>query len=99
MGVVPASADPARTLAAIARAGLQIDFEIEIGSDWGEWAEEQSGKTGRRLLWAARLLRDPERYRGQFGQAAYDMMLGDCLWHVYGMIGKLERRAYALTKA
>jgi SAM-dependent methyltransferase len=99
MGVVPASADPARTLAAIARAGLQIDFEIEIGSDWGEWAEEQSGKTGRRLLWAARLLRDPERYRGQFGQAACDMMLGDCLWHVYGMIGKLERRAYALTKA
>jgi len=29
---------------------------------------------------------------GQGGEAAYDMMLGDCLWRVYGMIGKLTRR-------
>jgi hypothetical protein len=28
-----------------------------------------------------------------FGQAAYEIMLGDCLWSVYGMIGKLDRRA------
>jgi hypothetical protein len=26
-------------------------------------------------------------------------MLGDCLWHVYAMIGKLERRIYLLTAA
>jgi hypothetical protein len=25
------------------------------------------------------------------------MMLGDCLWHVYAMIGKLERRVYLLS--
>ena len=30
-------------------------------------------------------------------QAPYDMMLGDCLWHVYGMIGKLARRVYLLS--
>jgi hypothetical protein len=24
-------------------------------------------------------------------------MLGDCLWHVYAMIGKLSRRVYLLT--
>lgn len=25
------------------------------------------------------------------------MMLGDCLWHVYAMIGKLSRRVYLLA--
>jgi hypothetical protein len=61
-------------------------------------AEEHSGKVGRKLLHAARLLRDPERYRAQFGEAAYEIMLGDCLWHVYAMLGKLERRVYVLTR-
>ena len=27
------------------------------------------------------------------------MMLGDCLWHVYAMIGKLTRRIYLLSRA
>ena len=99
MGVVPASADPAWTEEAIAGAGLRVDDCIRIGSDWGEWAEEQTGKSGTRLLYAARLLRDPERYIAQFGRSAYEIMLGDCLWHVYGMIGKLERRAYVLSRA
>ena len=49
------------------------------------------------MLHASRLLRDPERYVAQFGQAAYEIVLGDCLWHVYAMIGKLERRIYVLT--
>jgi len=26
-------------------------------------------------------------------------MLGDCLWRVYGMIGKLSRRVYILSRA
>jgi hypothetical protein len=50
------------------------------------------------LLWAARLRRDPERYIAQFGRANYEVMLGDCLWHVYAMIGKISRRAYVLTR-
>lgn len=25
------------------------------------------------------------------------MMLGDCLWHVYALIGKLSRRIYVLS--
>ena len=99
MGVVPTSADPTRTEAAIARAGLRIDARVELGTEGGEWAEEQSGKSGRRLLYAARLLRDPLRYIAEFGQAAYEIMLGDCLWSVYGMIGKLNRRVYVLSKS
>ncbi len=99
MGVLPGSADPVRTEDAISRAGLlEIDACIRIGSDWGEWAEEQTGKSGRRLLYASRLLRDPERYSAQFGEGAYELMLGDCLWHVYAMIGKIERRAYLFSR-
>lgn len=91
------SADPARTEAAIAAAGLRLDELVVLGSEWGEHAEQSEGKPGTRLLWAARLLREPERYVAQFGKASYEIMLGDCLWHVYAMIGKLERRAYVLT--
>jgi len=45
---------------------------------------------------AARLLRDPERYIARFGRPAYDVMLGDCFWHIYRMIGKLSSRIYVL---
>ena len=92
------SGDPARTEAAIAAAGLRVDERLDLTTEWGEWSQERSGVVGRRLLHAARLLRDPERYRARFGEAAYEIMLADCLWHVYLMIGKLERRAYLLTK-
>jgi SAM-dependent methyltransferase len=97
LGVVPTSADQARTDAAISATGLRVDGCTDL-SEWGEWAEEQSGKGGQRLLYAARLLRDPERYIARFGQEAYDIMLGDCFWHVYGMIGKLKRTVYLLSK-
>jgi hypothetical protein len=63
----------------------------------GEWSQEHQGKPGRKLLQAARLIRDPDRYLERFGRASYDLMLGDCLWHVYAMIGKLTRRVYLLT--
>jgi len=63
----------------------------------GEWAQERNGWPGTKLLHAARLLRDRPGYVDRFGEAAYDMMLGDCLWHVYAMIGKLTRRVYLLS--
>ena len=97
MGVVPENADPARTEAAIAGAGLRIDERLEIGSEWSEWVEERHGGASRKLLHASRLRRNRARYLERYGQAAYDMMLGDCLWHVYAMIGKLNRRVYLLS--
>jgi SAM-dependent methyltransferase len=99
MGVVPESTRPERTEAAIAQAGLRVERCVELGSEWGEWLEEREGHATRHLLHAARLLRDPERYRAQFGPLAYDLMLGDCLWHVYRMIGKLSPRIYLLSTA
>lgn len=99
MGVVPTTAAPQRTEAAIAAAGLRIDEWIDLRSEWGERAEETSGHGTRHLLHAARLLRAPEKYVAEFGQAAYQIAVGDALWHVYAMIGKLSPRVYLLSKA
>jgi SAM-dependent methyltransferase len=98
MGVAPSSTDPAETERAIAAAGLQVDQCVVIGSEFGERAEEHAHEPARQLLHAARLLRAPDRYIAKFGRPAYDIMLGDCLWHIYGMIGKLSRRVYVLSR-
>ena len=98
MGVVPRSAEPAVLDDAIARSGLQVVDTIDLSSEWGEWSEEDSGRAARALLHLARLLRDPERYRSEFGDAAYDVMLGDCRWHVYRMMGKLAGRIDVLQR-
>ena len=82
--------------AAFETAGFEAEQFIDLGSEIGEHIEEQSGEANRRLRHAARLLRDPDRYIAQFGQTAYDIMLGDCLWHIYRMIGKLSGRVYLL---
>jgi SAM-dependent methyltransferase len=91
--------DPQRVEASFIRAGFQIEECIELASEWGEWGEEATGQAGRRLLHTARLLRAPERYIAQFGQSNYDIMLGDCLWHVNRMIGKMSPRVYLLKVA
>jgi SAM-dependent methyltransferase len=97
MGCVELSMRPEVTEAAIRDAGLRLDRCVEVGSQWGEYAQEQTGAVGRDLLHAARLLRDPARYISQFGQGNYDIALGDCLWHIYPMIGKFSGRIYLLT--
>jgi SAM-dependent methyltransferase len=91
---VASTYDPRNLEAAM--TGFRIAERVEIGSQWGE--VDDGRKPGQRLLWAARLRRDPERYVAQFGRDNYEVMLADCLWHVYAMLGKLSRRAYVLTK-
>jgi SAM-dependent methyltransferase len=98
MGVTPESADPAHAEEAMRTAGLHIDQRVIVGTEWGEWSQEHDGTGGRKLLHAARLLRARDTYVERYGQGAYDIMLGDCLWGVYGMIGKLERRVYVLSR-
>ena len=94
---VPTSMETPRTEAAIESAGLRIDECIVLGTEWGEFVEERSGKAGRLLLHAGRLLRDPDRYRARFGQRNYEIKFGDCLWHIYRLIGKLSGRIYVLS--
>ena len=83
---------------AIEAAGLVVRDRVEYGGGWGGRAEETTGAGIRRLLHAARLLRDPERYAGRFGPVAYRIMLADCLWHVYRTIGKLTGGAYVFAR-
>jgi SAM-dependent methyltransferase len=98
MGCVPANMDPENAETAMRQAGLRIDQRIVLGTEWGQWGQEHSGKGGRNLLHAARLLHDPDRYISRFSRDNYDIALGDCLWHVYRLIGKLSDRIYLLSK-
>lgn len=97
MGVVASSAQLETTLTAIAGVGLQVDRHIVVGGEWDEWAYEHARSTPYALR-AARLRRDPDRYIAEFGRHAYDIMLGDCLWHIYALIGKLTGHVMHLTK-
>lgn len=83
---------------AIEAAGLVVVDRVEYAGEWGERAEEASAAGTRRLLHAARLLRDPERYIECFGPVAYRIMLADCLWHVYRMIGKVSGCAFVFAR-
>jgi RimJ/RimL family protein N-acetyltransferase len=88
---------PENAEAAIVGAGLRIDRCIVLGSEWGEYYHEHVPERSRHLLHAARLQRDPDRYIARFGKQNYDIKLGDCLWHIYRMIGKLSSRVYLLS--
>ena len=94
---VASSMVPERTELAIKSAGLKVEDRIVLGSEWGEFFEEASGKAGRLLLHAGRLLRDPDRYICRFGLHDYETKLADCQWHVYRLVGKLSSRIYVLS--
>ena len=97
MGCAAAAMRPENTEAAINDAGLRVDRCVRVGTEWGEHAQEHAQQPGRHLLHAARLIRDPDRYIARFGRENYDIKLGDCLWHIYRMIGKLSGRVYLLS--
>lgn len=83
---------------ALTRGGFAVHTRVDYASEWGERTQEREGIAGRRLLYAARLRRDPPRYISRFGQTNYDIMLADCQWHVYRMLGKLAGYACMATR-
>lgn len=93
-----ASADPARIEHAIAASGLHLDQWCSVGLEWAEHFAETTGKSQRRLLHLARLLRQPDRYIERFGRWEYDVMVADCYWHLWRLMGKLDERVYLLSK-
>lgn len=88
---------PADIETALERGGLEVTRRVDYGGEWGERSQEDEGIPGQRLLFASRLLRQRERFITQFGQDNFDIMLGDCLWHAYRLMGKLA--GYACTFA
>jgi ubiquinone/menaquinone biosynthesis C-methylase UbiE len=98
LAAVPRNADPGYFEATAHEAGWRIERVEHVRSEWREFAEETGpGKTSRQLLHAARLLRDPHRYIEAMGRGEYESELGDALWGVYQMIGKLSGRVYVLA--
>jgi len=97
MGCSASAMRPENTEAAINEAGLRIERRVVLDSEWGEYYQEHMPERCGHLLHAARLLRAPERYIARFGKQNYDIKLGDCLWHLYRMIGKLGSRVYLLS--
>jgi SAM-dependent methyltransferase len=99
LGSFAANMRPDFTESTIMLAGLSIDRCDVLGSEWGEYAEEHTGKSARNLIHVARLLRQPEPYIQRFGKENYDVAVADCLWHIYRLIGKLSGRVYLLSKS
>jgi sarcosine/dimethylglycine N-methyltransferase len=98
LGAIPENTDPAYFERCVEEAGLAVVRRDVLSSEWREWNEEQGeGRTSRQLLHTARLLRSRDRFIERFGRAAYEVELGNCLWGVYQMIGKLSPRVYVLA--
>jgi SAM-dependent methyltransferase len=68
LGCVASSMVPERTELVVESAGFRVEDCIVLGTEWGEFFEEASGKAGRLLLHAGRLIRDPDRYVGSYNR-------------------------------
>lgn len=97
-GMVPASLDPAAHDAALAASGLAVVDSIDLGSEWGEHAEESDGRVSRAMLRVARMRRDPGHWRERYGAAAFDTMLATSMWEVHRLLGDLPGRLDVLVK-
>lgn len=98
LAAVAHNTDPAYFENCVADAGWSVELVEHVRSEWREFAEETGpGRTSLQLLHVARLLRDPERYVAAMGRSAYWGEVGNALWGVYQMIGKLSGRVYVLA--
>jgi ubiquinone/menaquinone biosynthesis C-methylase UbiE len=95
-GVVADNADRVNFEQAITAAGLRIEHREDLHGEWQEYTEENDGGAARRLLRVSRLLRRPDHYRALLGDRVYRVEVGDCLYGVYQMIGKLNPTLYVL---
>ena len=96
--VMPTSADPE-----VFRRGRRCrPRDRTVGGAQGEWREHLEeigdGKTSRQLLRLARMLRDPERYKSLIGAREYEVELGDCLYGIYQLLGKLSATVSVLRR-
>ena len=79
----------------VAGAGFSIELIDRVASEWLESTlEADDGE--KRLLRAARLNRDRDRFVEAMGIVPYRVVLANTLWTIYRMIGKLEDRVYVI---
>ena len=79
----------------VEEAGFTIEVIDRVASEWLEnLLEGEDGE--KRLLRAARLNRDRDRFVEAMGVLPYRVVRGNNLWTIYRMIGKLEDRVYVI---
>ncbi len=79
----------------VGAAGFTIDVTDRVASEWLESLLE--GEDGeKRLLRAARLHREKDRFLAEMGVVPFRVVQSNNLWTIYRMIGKLEDRVYVI---
>ena len=79
----------------VEEAGFAIEVIDRVASEWLENSlESEDGE--KRLLRAARLNRDRDRFVDSMGVVPFRVVQGNNLWTIYRMIGKLEDRVYVI---
>ena len=79
----------------VQETGFTIEVVDRVASEWLEATLE--GEDGeKRLLRAARLNRDRQRFVAEMGVVPFRVVEGNNLWTIYRMIGKLEDRVYVI---
>ena len=98
MGNVPENYDRAGVERLFADAGLYVERQEEIGTQWREYEEERSHPASDALLRLARLRRLKGALVDEFGQEEYDIEEASLHWLVYIFIGKLLPVMYVLRR-
>lgn len=97
LAVAPDRMSPADFEKRALAAGFVIELADVISSEWREsWEEDGDGLTSKQLLYAARMLRKADQLRAELGESDYRVELGNALWGVYQMIGKLQSQVFLL---
>ncbi|NNF63221.1 MAG: class I SAM-dependent methyltransferase [Acidimicrobiia bacterium] len=95
LALIPERLDAEAFEATVEQCGFKIESIERIGSEWLEHTlEADDGE--KRLLRAARLRRDKDRMIDGIGVSSYRGVLGNTVWTIYRMIGKLEDRVYVI---
>ena len=97
LGNVDENLDAGFVEAAFRRAGLQIDHQEMIGTEWREHAEERTQPGSRALLRLARLRRQREDIIAHRGRDVYDHIEANLHWEVFQFLGKLRPVVYVLS--
>jgi SAM-dependent methyltransferase len=93
LGIDPGGMDAATIEREAARAGLEVQQRVTVGSQWLQHRLE-TDPTAFDLLSLARLTEWPERYIAAWGETWYQRILGWHQWPIYQALGKLEGRIW-----
>lgn len=98
LAVVPGNLVAQNVEDAFRTGGLAIVVKDEIGTEWREYAEEQSHPASQALLRLARLRRQRDRFVEQAGKDIYGHIEANLHWLTYQFLGKLVPMIYVLRK-